>query len=78
MELPIEFFLRMAWDPDGTPKEKIFDFTRRWAEREFGSEHASYFGPPPSSSQMRIANQSGWNRFVADGQTMFSRFGCRS
>ena len=40
MELPIEFFLRLAWNPKALPKEKIADFTRNWAEREFGKEHA--------------------------------------
>jgi hypothetical protein len=41
MELPIEFFLRMAWNPKAMPKEDIADFTRRWAGREFGEEHAA-------------------------------------
>src|SRR5262249_31996575 len=40
MELPIEFFLTMAWDPDAMSKEKIAPFTRQWAQREFGAEHA--------------------------------------
>lgn len=40
MELPIEFFLRMAWNPKGISKDGIAGFTRRWAEREFGPEHA--------------------------------------
>ncbi|MCU0787291.1 MAG: glycosyl hydrolase 115 family protein, partial [Verrucomicrobia bacterium] len=40
MEIPIEFFLRMAWNPRALPKESIAEFTRRWAEREFGPEHA--------------------------------------
>ncbi|MEY4242469.1 MAG: hypothetical protein RLZZ245_54 [Verrucomicrobiota bacterium] len=41
MELPIEFFLRMAWNPKAMPKEKIAGFTREWAAREFGKEHAA-------------------------------------
>ncbi len=41
MELPIEFFLRMAWNPRGISKNDIGAFTRRWAEREFGAEHAT-------------------------------------
>ena len=41
MELPIEFFLRMAWDPKAMPKEKIAEWTRRWAAREFGPAHAA-------------------------------------
>ena len=40
MELPIEFFLRMAWNPEALPKEKVAAFTQAWAAREFGAEHA--------------------------------------
>jgi hypothetical protein len=40
MEFPIEFFLSMAWNPQRWPKEKIYEYTRMWAEREFGPEHA--------------------------------------
>lgn len=41
MEFPMEFFLRMAWNPEAWPKERIPEFGRAWAEREFGPEHAS-------------------------------------
>ena len=41
MEFPIEFFLTLAWDPHRWPKEAITEYTRLWAEREFGPEHAS-------------------------------------
>ena len=40
MELPIEFFLDMAWDPDAMSVEKMSTFTRDWAAEQFGSEHA--------------------------------------
>ena len=40
MEFPIEFFLSLARDPERWPKEKIGEFTRQWAEREFGAAHA--------------------------------------
>src|SRR6187431_357510 len=40
MEYPIEFFLNMAWNPEAWPKERIPEFARLWAEREFGPEHA--------------------------------------
>ncbi len=39
-EFPIEFFLTLAWDPQRWPKEKISEFTRAWAEREFGPANA--------------------------------------
>ena len=40
MEFPIEFFLTLARDPRRWPKERLTEFTRMWAEREFGMEHA--------------------------------------
>ena len=40
MEYPIEFFLRMAWNPETWPKERIPEFATLWAEREFGKEYA--------------------------------------
>ena len=41
LELPIEFFMRLAWNPAAWPKEQIAEYTRRWAERDFGPEHAA-------------------------------------
>lgn len=38
LELPIEFFLAMAWDPKAVAD--IGGWTRRWAAREFGADHA--------------------------------------
>ncbi len=40
MEFPIEFFLRYAWAPERWPYERLDDFGRLWAEREFGPAHA--------------------------------------
>lgn len=40
MEFPMEFFLSLAWNPQRWPKEKIAEFGRLWAEREFGSRYA--------------------------------------
>ena len=39
-ELPTEFFLNLAWNPARWNGENLGDFTRQWAAREFGSEHA--------------------------------------
>ncbi|WP_188152205.1 glycosyl hydrolase 115 family protein [Teredinibacter waterburyi] len=41
MEYPIEFFLRMAWDPESWPKERLQEFGILWATREFGAEYAA-------------------------------------
>src|ERR1700722_7558267 len=40
MEFPIEFFLTIARELRRWPKERIAEFTRLWAEREFGTEYA--------------------------------------
>ena len=40
MELPIEFFLDMAWDPDAMPVDRMSTYTHGWAAAQFGPEHA--------------------------------------
>ena len=40
LEFPIEFFLSMAHSPERWDKDHLEEFTRLWAEREFGPEHA--------------------------------------
>jgi hypothetical protein len=45
MEFPTEFFLTLAWNPgrwsqDQWSQEKIREYTRSWAEREFGPRYA--------------------------------------
>ena len=58
MEVPIEFFLTMAWDPGALPKEKIADFTYKWAKREFGSEYAESI----SDIVSKYAKYNGWRK----------------
>ena len=40
MEFPMEFFLTFAWNPEAWSKERLGDFTKLWAEREFGPKYA--------------------------------------
>ena len=40
MELPIDFFLTFALDPERWPKEKLKDYTVQWAKQQFGAEYA--------------------------------------
>ncbi|HEY6527347.1 MAG TPA: glycosyl hydrolase 115 family protein [Cellvibrionaceae bacterium] len=40
MEFPTEFFLKLAWNPEALPKERLAEYTERWAEREFGKTFA--------------------------------------
>ncbi|MET0466640.1 MAG: glycosyl hydrolase 115 family protein [Chitinophagaceae bacterium] len=39
-ELPIDFIMRYAWNPEAIPAEKTMDYTLGWAESIFGKEHA--------------------------------------
>lgn len=43
-EVPTEFFLDLAYDVERWNKDNLREFTSRWAEREFGSEHAEKIG----------------------------------
>jgi hypothetical protein len=40
MELPAQFFLDYAWNPDAWPAERLPEYTRCWAEQQFGVKHA--------------------------------------
>jgi len=39
-ELPLEYFLDLAWDADRWTNDNLTDYTRRWAARQFGPAHA--------------------------------------
>lgn len=39
-ELPIDFIMRYAWNPNAITADKTFDYTVNWAESIFGKEHA--------------------------------------
>jgi len=39
-ELPMEFFLNFGWNTERWNAENLGDFTKLWAAREFGNEHA--------------------------------------
>jgi hypothetical protein len=40
-EFPMEFFLSLAWDTSRWTNDNLDEFTRLWAEREFGARHAN-------------------------------------
>lgn len=40
VEFPIEFFLDYAWNPDKWPADRIPEYTRQWAEKQFGEAFA--------------------------------------
>jgi hypothetical protein len=41
MEIPIEFFLTYAWNPERWGPNDVATYLRLWATREFGPEHAA-------------------------------------
>jgi hypothetical protein len=40
MELPINFFLDFAWNPDAWPLKRVGDYHRHWAAEQFGAGQA--------------------------------------
>lgn len=39
-EIPIDFIMHYAWNPEGVPADKTMDYSIDWATKTFGSEHA--------------------------------------
>lgn len=44
MEVPIDFFLTMAWNPQAMTVDKMEKFTTEWAAKAFGETHAAAIG----------------------------------
>ena len=40
MEFPTQFFLDYSWSPAAWPAERLPEYTRLWAERQFGDKYA--------------------------------------
>jgi hypothetical protein len=40
MEFPISFFIDLAWNPKAIEANQLFEYTRQWAEDQFGTAHA--------------------------------------
>ena len=41
LELPISFFMKLAWDGKKLHQDQVAQFTRDWAAQQFGSDHAN-------------------------------------
>lgn len=39
-ELPIDFIMRYAWNPDAIQADETDDYLRQWAQQNFGEAHA--------------------------------------
>jgi Gylcosyl hydrolase family 115 C-terminal domain/Glycosyl hydrolase family 115 len=68
MELPIEFFLRLAWNPDAITRDQIAEFTQRWAQREFGPTYA----PEIADIVSKYAKYNAWRKPELLAPTTFS------
>jgi hypothetical protein len=44
MEYPLQFFMDLAWNPEGWTAARLADYPRRWAKAQFGTEHAEAIG----------------------------------
>jgi len=44
MELPIQFFLDYAWNPEEWTADRVAEYARVWAEQQFGAQHAGETG----------------------------------
>jgi hypothetical protein len=57
-ELPMSFFLNLAWNPSRWPKEKIPEFTRLWVAQQFGPADA----PPIAAILDQYTKFNGWRK----------------
>ena len=58
LEIPLEFFIRMAWDPAAMTKDDVASYQLRWAGREFGKEHAAEI----ADIVAKYAKYNGWRK----------------
>lgn len=59
LEIPIEFFLRLGyWGPQTISKDAIATWTKSWAARDFGSEHADEI----ADIVAKYAKYNGWRK----------------
>lgn len=58
MEIPIDFVLKFAYDPDAIPQEKIAEYTLNWAKEQFGEKHAAEIADLVS----KYAKYNGWRK----------------
>ena len=68
MELPLEFFLTMAWDPKAMTKDKVADFTLQWATRDFGAANGAAIADVLS----KYTKYNGWRKPELLSPTTFS------
>ncbi len=58
MEIPIDFVLKFAYDPDAIPQDKIGEYMVNWAKEQFGDEYAEEIADIAS----KYAKYNGWRK----------------
>ena len=67
-ELPIDFILRYAWDPDAIPAGKEGDYLRGWAAQNFGDAQAQ----PVADIVSKYAKYNLWRKPEVQSADIFS------
>lgn len=77
MELPTQFFLDLAWDPDRFGPNEIEEYTRLWSQQQFGEEYAdeiagfmAHYGKINSRRKPELLN---WKTFSLTNYREFER-----
>ena len=68
VELPIDFFMTMAWDPYAMTTNDVAAYTQAWAAREFGDAHADAIADVVS----KYAKYNAWRKPELLGPETFS------
>lgn len=67
-ELPIDFIMRYAWNPDAIPADKVWNYTVNWAKTIFGEEHAEEI----SDIVSKYTKYNLWRKAEVQATTIFS------
>ena len=77
MELPIQFFLDLAWDPDRFGPEQLDQYLNAWARQKFGAENAEeiagLLARYTKFAGRRTAELLDWNTFSLTNYREFER-----
>ena len=67
-ELPIDFVMRYAWNPDAIPADKVWDYTVHWAAGIFGEKYAEEIADIVS----KYSKYNLWRKPEVQATTIFS------
>lgn len=67
-EIPIDFIMQYAWNPEAVPADKTKDFSVNWAKETFGSEYAEEIADIVS----KYPKYNLWRKAEAQVPTIFS------